>query len=535
MDPVVIEVAVNGVTRKERNPAAPISPEEVAEDTIRCFDAGATVVHTHPHSFGDGSSPAVTAEKYASAYRTVVAERPEGIIYPTMSGGPTIADRWDHHRLLAAEGLIRCGCLDPGSTNLSSFGADGLPTATDFVYANSPNDIRYMMSACDDEGLGPSFAIYEPAFLRMVLGYYQSGKLPAGSLVKFYFSGDSGYLAPGWPTFSAPPIPEALALYRAMLGDADLPWAVTVLGGDITDTPVASLALEQGGHIRVGIEDFADAESNVGVRAARRRPRREGGPLGRDARRSRRDPATPGARQPVARRLRCARVARLADRHPGKRRRRLVRRHPLHRLRRVPAPHARPDRRARGRKIRGEPAARQTAVEELEMWRAALACPTRSIGTVDRRAEPPDVFPWEVTPGVWLCGRNDRRSFGAHSWFVPEVGGGFLVDSPHWSADVVDAIDAHGGIAHVLLTHQDDVADAEKFADHFEARVWIHEADRPRRPVRHRRDHRDRRSDDRRRSRGVPGSGPHRRQRALPERRAAPLHRRHDRVVPSRG
>ena len=115
---MVIEVAVNGVTRKERNPAAPISPEEVAEDTIRCFDAGATVVHTHPHSFGDGSSPAVTAEKYASAYRTVVAERPEGIIYPTMSGGPTIADRWDHHRLLAAEGLIRCGCVDPGSTNL---------------------------------------------------------------------------------------------------------------------------------------------------------------------------------------------------------------------------------------------------------------------------------------------------------------------------------------------------------------------------------------------------------------------------------
>jgi uncharacterized protein (DUF849 family) len=48
-----------------------------------------------------------------------------------------------------------------------------------------------------------------------------------------------------------------------MLGDADLPWAVTVLGGDIIDTPVARLALEQGGHIRVGIEDHADAESNV--------------------------------------------------------------------------------------------------------------------------------------------------------------------------------------------------------------------------------------------------------------------------------
>jgi uncharacterized protein (DUF849 family) len=263
MDPVVIEVAVNGVTRKERNPAVPVEPEEVAADTIRCLDAGATVVHTHPHSFGDGSPPAVTAEKYAAAYRMVLAERPDAILYPTMSGGPTIADRWDHHRILAAEGLIRCGCLDPGSTNLSSFGADGLPAATDFVYVNTPNSIRYMMSACAEEGLGPSFAIYEPAFLRVVLGYYASGNLPPGALVKFYFSGDTGYLAPGLPTFSAPPIPEALALYRAMLGDADLPWAVTVLGGDIIDTPVARLALEQGGHIRVGIEDQADAASNL--------------------------------------------------------------------------------------------------------------------------------------------------------------------------------------------------------------------------------------------------------------------------------
>jgi uncharacterized protein (DUF849 family) len=269
MDPVVVEVAVNGVTRKERNPAVPIEPDEVAADTIRCLDSGATVVHTHPHSFGDGSSPPVTAEKYAAAYRAVLAERPAAILYPTMSGGPGIADRWDHHRFLAAEGLIRCGCLDPGSTNLSSFGADGLPTPTDFVYTNSPNDIRYMMSACAEERLGPSFAIYEPAFLRMVLGYYGSGKLPTGSLVKFYFSGDTGYLAPGLPTFSAPPIPEALALYRAMLGDADLPWAVTVLGGDIIETPVARLALEQGGHIRVGLEDHADAESNeVCVRRA---------------------------------------------------------------------------------------------------------------------------------------------------------------------------------------------------------------------------------------------------------------------------
>ena len=108
------------------------------------------------------------------------------------------------------------------------------------------------------------------------------------------------------------------------------------------------------------------------------------------------------------------------------------------------------------------------------MWRAALACPTRSIGTVSRLPQPAGVFPWEITPGVFLCGHNDRRSFGAHSWFVPRVGGGVLVDSPHFDRSLVSAFDARGGIAQVLLSHLDDVADAKKYAAEFGARVWIH-------------------------------------------------------------
>jgi glyoxylase-like metal-dependent hydrolase (beta-lactamase superfamily II) len=118
-----------------------------------------------------------------------------------------------------------------------------------------------------------------------------------------------------------------------------------------------------------------------------------------------------------------------------------------------------------------------TAAEELDMWRAALACPTRSIGTVDRRLTPTGVFPWEVAPSVFLCGHNDRRSFGAHAWFMPRPGGGILVDAPHWDREVVAVMEAEGGLAHVLLTHRDDIADAQRFADHFDARVWIHAAD----------------------------------------------------------
>lgn len=122
----------------------------------------------------------------------------------------------------------------------------------------------------------------------------------------------------------------------------------------------------------------------------------------------------------------------------------------------------------------------ETPADELLMWRAAMACPTRSIGTTDRRPDPDGVYPWEVTPGVWMTGFNDRRSFGAYSWWVPanERRGGLLFDAPHWNRMVVDAIEARGGLEHVLLSHRDDVADAERYADRFGARVWIHEADR---------------------------------------------------------
>lgn len=257
--PCIIEVAVNGVTNKARNPLTPESPQEIAEQSIASIDAGASVVHMHTSQGGLGVPEA--AELYAKALRIVRAERPEAVLYPTMGSGSTIEDRYDHHRLLADEGLIDMGVIDPGSVNLAGSTPDGPPTGT-FVYANSPADIAYMMDVCRDADIGPSFAIYEPGFLRMVLIYHETKQLAPHSLTKFYFSG-SGYFGGGMPTFSAPPIVEALDLYCAMLGDADLPWASTVLGGSILDTPIARLTVERGGHLRVGLEDFALGPGNV--------------------------------------------------------------------------------------------------------------------------------------------------------------------------------------------------------------------------------------------------------------------------------
>ncbi len=258
--PVIIEVAVNGVTTKDRNPLTPEAPDEVAADALACLDAGASIVHAHSRPAGLPTSEAAAA--YAAALEPVAKARPDAILYPTMGSGGTINERYDHHLPLAEAGTIRMGVLDPGSVNLASTAADGTPPSTSYAYVNTPADIHYMMGVCRDHWLGASFAIYEPGFLRTVLAYHRAGALPAGSLTKFYFSG-MGYFGGGLPLYSAPPISEALDLYLAMFESAGLPWGVTLLGGSLLDTPVARPALQRGGHLRVGLEDDASGPGNV--------------------------------------------------------------------------------------------------------------------------------------------------------------------------------------------------------------------------------------------------------------------------------
>ncbi len=118
------------------------------------------------------------------------------------------------------------------------------------------------MQVCAARGLGPSISVFEPGFLRVVLAYARQDALPPGTLVKLYFSG-GGYLGGGDPLWGAPPIMPALDLYLAMLGDTPVPWAVAVLGGSLLETPIARAALERGGHLRVGIEDWDTGPANV--------------------------------------------------------------------------------------------------------------------------------------------------------------------------------------------------------------------------------------------------------------------------------
>ena len=120
-----------------------------------------------------------------------------------------------------------------------------------------------------------------------------------------------------------------------------------------------------------------------------------------------------------------------------------------------------------------------TPEEVLAAWRAVLVCPTASVRCETTQPRPgARLFPQAITANVWRCGFNARASFGAHSYFVTHPGGNLLIDSPRYAGELVTYFAEAGGIAHILLSHQDDVADAGKYAEHFGARVWIHHDDR---------------------------------------------------------
>lgn len=122
-----------------------------------------------------------------------------------------------------------------------------------------------------------------------------------------------------------------------------------------------------------------------------------------------------------------------------------------------------------------QPAGKQ---EERAAWRALLLCPTASVGSQRPLVQPPDLFPQEIAPGVFRCGYNARSSFGAHSYLIRRERGNVLIDSPRWVKKLAQSFERMGGLSHILLSHKDDVADASRYADHFGARVWIHEDDR---------------------------------------------------------
>jgi len=117
--------------------------------------------------------------------------------------------------------------------------------------------------------------------------------------------------------------------------------------------------------------------------------------------------------------------------------------------------------------------------ELLAAQKALISCPTSSIGTISKRNMRPalEALPERVTDDVYRCGYASEMSFGAISYLVRRPEGNVLIDSPRFSGPLIRNIERMGGVSQLLLTHQDDVADHEKFRLRFGCERVLHRDD----------------------------------------------------------
>lgn len=109
-------------------------------------------------------------------------------------------------------------------------------------------------------------------------------------------------------------------------------------------------------------------------------------------------------------------------------------------------------------------------VERLRAMQALLACPTASIGTIEKPTDIKQVqasIPILIAENVYHCGYHAENSFGAASYLIVRPEGNILVDSPRFAPPLVKRLEEMGGVRYLYLTHRDDVADHQKFHDHF--------------------------------------------------------------------
>src|SRR3989442_13007689 len=76
-DAAIIEVSLNEAAMRVQNPHVPYSPNECADDALRCADAGAAVVHWHARDPVTGEQRLDDAALYGTAPGLI---RPSGAL-----------------------------------------------------------------------------------------------------------------------------------------------------------------------------------------------------------------------------------------------------------------------------------------------------------------------------------------------------------------------------------------------------------------------------------------------------------------------
>lgn len=229
--PAIINVALTGaVSSKKDFPNLPNTPQEIAEEAIRCAHLGAQVFHLHMRDAYDNNTQ--DGNLFQETILRIRHEVPEALICVTTSS--RASNSWEER--LAPLNLEGDAKPDLASLSLGSF---NFPRT---VSLNPPAQIELLASSMKERGIVPELEVFEPGMVNHSASLQRKGLLPA-RLVMNILLGDRG---------TSPATAQALTPFISQLSEST-EWALAGIGRFQSKTTMLGISL--GGNVRIGMED----------------------------------------------------------------------------------------------------------------------------------------------------------------------------------------------------------------------------------------------------------------------------------------
>lgn len=202
-----------------------LSPEGIANEVVKAWNAGANVVHLHV--WDEHGQPTMELEAFRRTLR-LIRERCDIVIEGSTGGINTLTPQ---ERSVALETEIELASLNPGSVNYDQG-----------VYVNSPQDILYWASEMQRRKIKPDTAIFEVGMIANTVALAEAG-LIARPLLFGLVVGQKGAI----------PATAKNLMFLSETLPAGSQW--TAVGHSSNDLWAATLAMTMGGNVRAGFED----------------------------------------------------------------------------------------------------------------------------------------------------------------------------------------------------------------------------------------------------------------------------------------
>jgi uncharacterized protein (DUF849 family) len=254
LDKLAIEVRCNEYTSRRANPHVPFSPEEIAADAAACREAGAAIYHFHAREPKTGA-PAYDAASYGDSIRRIRAAC-DLLVNPTL-GAVTVPDPKQRAAIIPALAADPATRPDLAPVDLASINIDPWDAGArrflveDLVYATSVAGLREILATVRGAGVLPQAVLWTVGSARLLGAFLELGVIAQPVAAQLTLSSSILAAHPG-------SVRGLHALADFLPAGVPILWSVNNGGGNLL--PLVAAAIELGGHIAIGLGDYAYPE-----------------------------------------------------------------------------------------------------------------------------------------------------------------------------------------------------------------------------------------------------------------------------------